>query len=84
MSIKAMYSIRDMKAESYGPIVAYNNDGEACRALALALREKGSPISEFPTDFNLVYLGTFDDDTGEVSCSVSDHRIVCNLSALTG
>ena len=75
-----LYSIFDMKAHAYGPLLAYQTDGEAARAVAMALREKGSSISEFPEDFNLACLGTWDPQTGQVVGA--DPLVVCNLSAL--
>lgn len=75
-----LYSVFDMKSASYGPLVAYHTDGEAARAVALVLREKGSAISEFPADFNLTCLGNWEPQTGELTGD--EPRVVCNLQAL--
>lgn len=75
-----IYTVYDAKATSFGPLVAYNSDGEAVRALTMAMRDKESQLSQFPQDFNLVHLGEWDNTTGELR--TVDHRIVVNLSAL--
>lgn len=77
-----IYSVFDLKAASYGPLVAYQTDGEAARALSLMLKEKGTSLSEFPGDFNLTQVGEWDPQTGQLSGG--DPRVVCNLAALVG
>ena len=53
-----IYSVFDLKAVAYGPLVAYQTDGEAARALSLMLKDKGTSLSEFPGDFNLTQVGS--------------------------
>ena len=77
-----IYSVFDLKAASYGPLVAYMTDGEAARALSIILKEKGTSVSEFPGDFNLTQVGEWDPQTGQLEGGVP--RVVCNLSALVG
>lgn len=61
-----LYSVRDIKMQKYGmPFVALNDD-IAKRTLASTIKAGGTTISEFPEDFQLYKLGSYDDDTGEL------------------
>lgn len=78
-----VFSVYDMKAGNYGPLVAYNSDEEAMRAIRMALRDRDSQLAMFPSDFNLVYFCDWNNVTGQFSSEDNMmSRVVCNLSAL--
>ena len=63
--IVKMYSIYDSKAEAYmQPFFAQSN-GVAIRSFTNAANDKGSAIGQYPTDFTLFELGSFDDSNGD-------------------
>jgi len=61
-----MFSILDIKAAAYRPPMFFVSKGVAIRAFAKACTEKDTDFSNFPTDFILCELGTFDETTGKL------------------
>lgn len=60
-----VFSVFDMKASHYGQPFFMANRASAQRALQMQLRQdKGTVLAQYPADFQLYYLGTFDDDAG--------------------
>lgn len=62
-----MYSVRDAKAEVYNAPFYKRSHGEAERDFTNAVRDEKNPNSKYPEDFDLFYLGDYDDQTGLVS-----------------
>lgn len=60
-----VYTIRDAKSEVFGPPFCKRAHGDAERDFTRLSRSKESQISEFPEDYDLWYLGTYDDGTGK-------------------
>lgn len=60
-----IYSIRDLKT-NYGTPVCDLNDESAKRGFMMALEYGYNELSKVPQDFELVKIGTFDEDTGEL------------------
>lgn len=60
--MKRVYAIRDVKAEAYGPLMAFGHDAVAVRSFDDLLRSEGTMPAKHPEDFELVELGTFYDD----------------------
>ena len=63
MLLKA-FSIRDQKAEIFHPPFYKQHHGEAERDFQTACRDSKSNLSQYPEDFDLYYLGDYDDHTG--------------------
>lgn len=67
-----LYSLHDVKMEIYlSPFVA-RNDVEATRQLAGSMADpnmRNSPMCLAPSDFSLVCVGDFDDDSGALTSS---------------
>jgi hypothetical protein len=61
---RRMYSIKDVKADSFSVPVSFKNDSEASRALCQHVLDKSLQMSLFPEDYTLFYVGIFDEDTG--------------------
>jgi len=59
-----MFAIRDLKIGAYkSPFIA-RNAGDATRMLQGAINQGNSQLSEYPADFELYYIGTFNDVSG--------------------
>lgn len=61
-----VYSIRDSKAEIFNQPFFQKTDAEAQRSFAQLTRDGKSTINQFPEDFDLYFLGTYDDQTGVI------------------
>lgn len=64
--IKYFYSIYDKAAETYSDPMMIVNDTVAKRGFQVECENKDSMIYQFPTDFTLMLVGSFDTKTGEV------------------
>lgn len=62
-----MYSLLDVKLKEFGPIVLANNDFSLVRAMRDGIPGSNSTVDKHPEDFQVMYLGDFDMDTGKVS-----------------
>lgn len=61
-----MFSIRDAKGEIFHPPFFKKTHGEAERDFAQLVRDEKSMAFKFPEDFDLYYVGTYDDSTGKI------------------
>jgi len=59
-----IYSIRDLKAETYNAPFYQPTHGLAERYLQNLVKDEKSQIYAYPEDFDLFYLGTYNTDTG--------------------
>lgn len=62
---KNLYSVQDMKVDSFFVPFVAQHDAEATRMLKMSLRED-SMMTQHPEDFRLFKLGEFNTETGEV------------------
>jgi len=60
------YSVYDIKARVYGKIYLQGRHEEAIRSFANACKQDGSNLKANPEDYNLHYLGTFNQETGNL------------------
>lgn len=67
MSRLKVYSIRDAKAEVYNAPFYKGTHGEAERDFRTAVNDEKSFLSQYPDDFDLYYIGDFDQNTGLVT-----------------
>ncbi len=63
--MKNIYAIRDLKT-NYGNPVCDINDEAAKRGFMMAVEYGQNELSKMPQDFELVKIGAFDEDTGEI------------------
>lgn len=61
-----MYSIYDKKVGTYGAPTFSKNVVEIQRSIINVLREGKSLLSQFPADYALYLVGTFDQDLGAI------------------
>ncbi|WNK13523.1 MAG: nonstructural protein [Microvirus sp.] len=62
-----IFSVRDVKGEAYGALMCVATVGLAMRAFTDACNAPGSPLADYPADYSLYELGTFDPNSGTVA-----------------
>lgn len=67
--IKSLYTVFDKKASFYVNPFCARSEGEAIRMIEQALRDPNTSIHQHPEDFQLVHIGSFDDNTSEIQYS---------------
>lgn len=65
MILKA-FSIRDSKAEVFNTPFFQKTHGEAERSFKQLIQDEKSMLSKYPEDYDLYYLGEYDDNTGKL------------------
>lgn len=65
--ILKVFSIRDAKSEVYNTPFFQKTHGEAERSFRTAANDDKTQINKYPEDFDLYYLGEYDDNTGQVT-----------------
>lgn len=76
MAIKFLFCVHDRAASTFFPPFAVPAVGVAHRDFADQANNKDSPISAHPEDYELWYVGTFDDRTGEIECEGREMKAV--------
>lgn len=61
-----MFSIRDSKGEIFNPPYYAKTHGEALRSFKTLSNDPKSTINQYPEDFDLYFLGEYDDQTGKL------------------
>jgi len=62
-----VFTVRDQKAEIFNTPWFAKTHGEAERNFQQLAKDPKSTVNQFPDDFDLYYLGTYDDQTGLVN-----------------
>lgn len=73
---KRIYTIRDSKAEIFNQPFYYNTHGEAERAFKQLVMDEKSSISKFPEDYDLYYLGLYDDNSGKIESLDTPQHVI--------
>lgn len=60
-----LYSLLDKKAATFGSIMMAPTDGMMCRTIE-EMTQEGHTVRRYPEDFDLYYVGDFDDQSGRV------------------
>lgn len=79
--IMGVYCIRDIKSGYMSPTIE-QNDACAVRNFVHAMSNVQSLLHTHPKDFDLVYIGQFDSETGEITGL--QHEIVYEGSSYEG
>lgn len=61
-----MYSVRDSKGEIFHAPFYKHTHGEAERDFTSLVRDEKSQLAMYPEDYDLYYLGTYDNVTGKL------------------
>lgn len=71
-----MFTIRDTKGEIFHKPFFNNSHGEAERNFRELTKDEKSMISKYPEDYDLYFLGTYDDSTGKMTSLETPQHIV--------
>jgi len=74
MQLKA-YSIRDLKSEVFNTPFFQKTHGEAERNFRTLVNDPKSTIASFPEDYDLFYIGDYEDNTGTLLPLQIPHHI---------
>lgn len=74
--MKMLYSMYDIKSDSYGPIFALGHDAVAVREFTAAVMSENSQIGKYPDDFELHVLGEFYDDDKQIGVDVNGEDVI--------
>lgn len=74
------YAIRDTKALIYYPPFHAANHVFAQRSVSVGAMDPQSNLNRFPADFELRFLGTFDDITGKLT--FVEPEFICTVLSL--
>lgn len=83
MQANQVYAVYDRKAQYYLPPFTARGDAEASRMFTDAVMTSETPISQYPADFDLVKVGSFDLDTGVLTPEQPPRLMVNGLVCLT-
>lgn len=75
-----LYAIRDIKADAFAAPFLMPNDHVAMRAVAETASLPDNSLAKHPGDYQLWFLGSYDEPTGQI---VSTPTLVSNVSSLT-
>lgn len=71
-----VFSIKDSKAGIFMPPFLQNSHGEAERTFNKYTHKSDSMISQYPDDYDLYFMGDFDDNTGKFDLLPAPQHIV--------
>lgn len=77
-----IFSIRDAKAECFNQPFFQKTHGEAERNFTQLVKDQKSMIAQFPEDYDLYYLGTYDDQTGLVKVLDTPQHVIKAISVI--
>jgi len=64
-----LYAIRDIKADAFASPFHIQNDGMAVRAASDVALDTNSLLNKHPSDYEVWFLGSFDESTGIITSS---------------
>lgn len=76
MSIKRVYATRDSKTEFYYTPFYQNTEAEALRTFGSSTLNPESMLAKYPEDYDLFYLGTYDDQQGKFTLLDTPQHVV--------
>lgn len=79
-----MFSIRDSKGEVFNQPFFQKTHGEAERNFSQLVNDSKSTVSQFPEDFDLYFIGTYDDQIGLVKPLATPQHILKAVSIKKG
>lgn len=71
-----IYSIRDSKSEIFNSPIFQRTHGEAERNFHNLVNDEKSNVNKYPDDFDLYYIGEYDDQTGKIESLDTPQHIV--------
>ena len=84
MRLLNLYQLYDLKAEKVtGPIMSESKDAVAIRTFHNILRDKRTEPGQYPEDFQLLYLGYQDEESGIIGTVKTPTVITTGLGWVT-
>lgn len=77
------YSVRDLKAAAFAPPFFLGRDEVAVRTFSDAIADPSHPMHAHPEDYQLFYLGEFDDETGALQGASMPQFLVNGVGEMT-
>lgn len=71
-----IFSVHDSKAIAYLPPFYMRNAGEAMRAFQTSCQDQNSQFNKYPSDYTLVELGEFDEETASIATHASPKILI--------
>ena len=65
--MKILVALYDRATEAHAPVMTVHTKGEALRSFREAVNDNQTPIHRNPTDFELWQVGTYDDQSGQIT-----------------
>jgi len=81
MIMMRLFAIRDEKAKAFTALVTDRNSAQAERNFKTAVKNPETDYAKYPEDFTLYEMGTYDQDTGQITPH-SSPLIVCHATSL--
>jgi len=81
MQLKA-FSIRDSKGEIYNTPFFKNTHGEAERDFRMLCKDEKSMVFQYPDDFDLYYIGEYDNQKGTMSSLATPQHIIKAINCI--
>lgn len=81
MSILQVFSIRDTRTDSFCKPFYETHEAEAQRGIQEAMKQEQSKLRNYPGEFDLYLLGTYDESNG-IHTSLPQPRLIINLQQL--
>jgi len=72
MQIK-IYAIRDNRTESFNIPTFAKSDSEMVRMIQISIMDGESMLAKFPKDYDLYFMGTYDNETGTMETTPPQH-----------
>lgn len=63
-----LFCVHDSKAQVYLNPMTFRNAGEAMRAWETTCKDPKTQFSQYPNDFTLLELGSYNVDTAKITC----------------
>ena len=79
-----IFSIRDSKGEVFNQPFFQKTHGEAERNFSQLVNDSKTTVSQFPEDFDLYFLGTYDDQLGTVKSLTTPQHVLKAVSVKKG
>lgn len=74
-----IYTVHDIKANTYGVPLNFANNVEALRSFEQAVKDPNTTIAKYPSDYNLVHIGSYDPFSGVIT-PTSEKVILVNAA----
>lgn len=74
-----MFLIYDTKAEYYKPPILFRTKGDAIRWFTSMVSSNDNELGKNPEDFNLFYIGEFDEITGKIIENTAKECVGCGI-----